>query len=125
MADIGTPVEFNVIPDPHEVNAAKVKQLGTWHFYDAQGNTSALGSNSLIMMFLGLFAANNAPLSVKILADFEATHSMVSADEMNLVVQQQQNWLTMPSGASVVSTGSVVISKGGNTQGAERENSEA
>ena len=90
--DIGTPVPFNVMPNPHEVNAAKANELDTTQFYDATGNINALGSNSLIMMFLGLLAMNADSLSVKILTDSGATHSIISEDavrRMNIPIQQQ------------------------------------
>ena len=94
LAEIGTPVPVNAMPDPHAVNAAMSSDCDTSHFHDAKSNINALSDNGPIMMFLALLAASDDSLPAKVLADSGATHCLISeklVQEANLEVQPVHN----------------------------------
>lgn len=112
LAEIGAPMSMNAMPDPHAVNAAMSSECDTSHFYDAKGNINALSTNNLIMMFFGLLAVSDDLLPARILADTGATHCLISeklVHEANLHIQPVHNWLSLPSGAQIMSKGTAVV----------------
>ena len=64
-------------------------------------------TNGLIVMFLGLIAVGDDPPPARIVADSGSTHFLVSAENLvpkaNLVMQPVYNWLSLGSGAPIVS----------------------
>ena len=104
MADIGTPMPYNDMPDPEALNIESA--------FDSKGHINALSRNAPKMMFNAELAVKGTQLPARALVDTRATHCYISeqfAKQLDLPLRHKPTWLTLANGKKAISQGTVII----------------
>ena len=104
LADIGTPMTCNAMPDPEAVN--------TGFALDPRGHVNALSRKGPKLMFNAELAVSGDHMAARALVPTGATHCYVSQkfiQKTTLPICQQHTWLSLANGTKAVSSGMAVL----------------